>query len=203
MGPQQFARLVENIRTDGRLTSHILACQNGDGSIEILSGHHRVLAAIEVGITEIEAIVITTPLIEQRKVAIQLSHNAIAGKDDASLLRELYKELGLDAKMFSGLTDEVLDFNKMSITYMAPGVKYEELRFAFLPDDKVSFEQVLKRVKLEKDKVSTHVASYADFDKLFDTIIRVKETKNVANSAMALAILAELANERLDQLDHG
>src|SRR5258708_4381125 len=48
MDPGEFDRLVKNVRTDGKLTSAPLACQLEDGSIELLSGHHRTLAAIQV-----------------------------------------------------------------------------------------------------------------------------------------------------------
>jgi ParB-like chromosome segregation protein Spo0J len=104
MSPTEFGRLVENVKTDGRLTSAVLACVTQTGEVEILSGHHRCLAAIEAGLTEIDVLVITTPLSEERKAAIQLSHNAVTGQDNPSALADLYRNLGLDAKMFSGLT---------------------------------------------------------------------------------------------------
>jgi hypothetical protein len=199
MSPGEYQRLVENVRTDGALTSAVLACLDGD-EIEILSGHHRTMAAIEAGLPLIDAIVITTPLSEERKVAIQLAHNAVTGKDNPSVLAELYKSIGLDAKMFSGLTDDVLDFDKLTISGFQAGVKYEELRFAFLPEDRHSFELVVKRIKGGK-VAATHLARYAEFDAFFDAIIRTKAVKGVENSAMALAIMAELANERLDQIE--
>src|SRR5215472_18033197 len=72
MEPEQFKRLVENVKVDGALTEIVLCCQNEDGSLEILSGHHRQEAAIAAGQATIWAMVITTPLDEERKYAIQL-----------------------------------------------------------------------------------------------------------------------------------
>ena len=197
MSPAEYKRLCDNVRIDGRLTSAVLACQEGD-TIEILSGHHRRLAAIDVGLPEIEVIVITTPLSDERKTAIQLSHNAVIGKDNPSVLAQLYKEIGLDAKMFSGLTDDVLELDKLTLSGFQAGVQYEELRIAFLPEDKQAFEVALKRVRAS-DKAATHLARYADFEKIFDAIIKIKDKRNVQNSAVALTVMAELACERLDE----
>lgn len=201
MDPGEFARLVQNVRMDGRLTSVLLGCQLADGTVEMLSGHHRRLAAIEVGLDLVDIIVITTPLSEDRKNAIQLSHNSVTGKDNPTVLADMYRSLGLDAKMFSGLTDEVLELDKLTISGFSAGVKYEELRFAFLPQDRAAFEQGLNKLKTAKAIVATHLARYSDFTAIFDALIAIKERKGVVNSALALAVMAELALERLEQME--
>lgn len=201
MSAEEYDRIVANVRTDGCLTSAVLACENQNGTIEILSGHHRTLAAIDVGLSEIDVIVITTPLDEERKTAIQLSHNAVVGKDNPTVLAELYRNLGLDAKIFSGLTDAVLSVDKISIAGFGAGVQYEELLIAFLPDDRQSFELALKRVKKSKRLSSTHLARFSDFDAIFDAVVAVKEKRGVVNSGLALLVMAELAMERLEQLE--
>lgn len=201
MSPDEFARLVKNVKTDGRLTSLPLACANDDGSVEILSGHHRTLAAIEAGLEEIDVIVITTPLTEERKAAIQLSHNAVTGQDNPTVLADMYRQLGLDAKMFSGLTDAVLDLDKLTIGGFNAAVLYEELRVAFLPDDRQQFEAAVKKIKSAKTIFSTHVARYEDFDAIFDVLIAIKAERGVMNSALALLVMAELALERLAQIE--
>ncbi|MFE0256323.1 hypothetical protein [Streptomyces sp. NPDC059010] len=54
---------------------------------------HRALAAIEAGLPQIWWMQIDEPLPRQRQIALQLSHNAIAGQDDLTILKELYDEL--------------------------------------------------------------------------------------------------------------
>lgn len=202
MSPEEFARLVENIRIDGRLTSNPLACQNPDGSIELLSGHHRSEAAIAAGVPEADVIVITSPLSEERKRAIQLSHNAIAGKDNPALLADLYRDLGLDAKMFSGLTDDILDASKFQISGLnASRVDYEEIRLAFLPEDYAEFTKALARIKHDGRLAATHAARFADFEKIFDAAVSIKDKRQIVNSALAFAVMAELAMERLAQIE--
>jgi hypothetical protein len=203
MAPAMFKRLVENVRIDGKLTTTVLVCENAGGVLEILSGHHRTAAAVEAGLQLVDALVITTPLSEARKVAIQLSHNSINGKDDGSLLAELYSALDIGAKKFSGLDDSVLDVGK-GITASALGganIKYEELLFAFLPEDRKTFEIELEALAKRAKKLRVHAASHSVFDDFFDAVVRTKHQLNIVNSGIALATLATLAGERLDQIE--
>jgi hypothetical protein len=48
-------------------------------------GNHRVRAAIKAGIDESDVIDILTEISEERRLAIQLSQNAISGKDDPNI----------------------------------------------------------------------------------------------------------------------
>jgi hypothetical protein len=202
MSPEERARLIENIKIDGRLTSGVLACVNADQSVEMLSGHNRADCSIDAGYPEADVLVITTPLTEERKTAIQLSHNAIVGKDNPSVLAEMYRGLGLDAKMFSGLTDDVLDYQKLSIGGLAAGVQYEELLIAFLPEDRHAFELSLNRVKKSNRLAATHFARFADFDAVFDAVVAVKDKRGGdMNRRLLSDWLWRLARRRRPHLD--
>ena len=106
-GPE-YQQLVANIKTDGKPTSNPLVCLMPNGDLEILSGHHRTMACIDAGIAEIDVIVILDPIDEERKRALQLSHNAITGKDNPGLLQQLFQGPDLSAKKYSGLTKTAL-----------------------------------------------------------------------------------------------
>ena len=123
MRHEQYNRLVENVKRDGRLTSIPFAAlwryytqedplpMDEDGGLvwEVLSGNHRVMAAIDAGLTEIDCMVTEDPLPKPQRVAIQLSHNAIAGEDDPAILKQLYQEIGeVDLKLYAGLDDKML-----------------------------------------------------------------------------------------------
>lgn len=69
MKPEQFNRLVENIRRDGCLTSVPLVHRDGE-SLVVVSGNHRVSAAIKAGIEESDAIEVLSPLTRQQFVAL-------------------------------------------------------------------------------------------------------------------------------------
>ena len=71
------------------------------GKFKVISGNHRVKSAIKAGLDKILVLFGTEEdFDEQRQLALQLSHNAISGQDDISILQELYaslKDLGLKA----------------------------------------------------------------------------------------------------------
>ena len=203
MTNEQLERLTENVKRDGRLTSLPLVHTLADGRLELISGHHRTLASIGAGFDQIEVIVITAELDDSRITAIQLSHNAISGQDDKSILAGLYEALDLPERKYTGLTDSVLgDLGKVDVSAISLGViEYQQLRVDFLPDDAQAFEAGLKRLGKVSEKMVHMVASYADFDAVFDTLIRVKEKTNTFNAGMAMRLMVDLAIERLDQLD--
>ena len=201
MQPDQFQRLVANIRDDGCLTTAPLIHED-----RVLSGNHRVQAAIEAGIETADCIEIVSPLTGEQRIAIQLSHNAIEGEDDPNTLRELYESLGFDGKSYSGLTDDMFDkASPVDIASLAIGAPaYQELSVQFLPAEAEQFEAALERIeRASKSKRApvVHVARFEDFDLLFETVIAVKEHTNVHNSAIALRRMAELALERLAELE--
>lgn len=52
MRQETYARLVDNVRRDGRLTSVPFAIREPDGRYLVLSGNHRTMAAIDAGLEE-------------------------------------------------------------------------------------------------------------------------------------------------------
>ena len=83
MPRRQFNRLVENIRRDGTLTSAPLIGQvEGDERWYVISGNHRVEAAIAAGLLEADCVVVDGAIDQKRFVALQLSQ---CEKGDADL----------------------------------------------------------------------------------------------------------------------
>jgi len=189
MTPQEFSQLVANIKSDGKLMGVPVVYRG-----EVISGNHRVRAALKAGVEEADVLDILTEIDEERKLAIQLSQNAINGKDDPNILAQLYtsmKSLGL--KAYTGLTDDAFkctDEKMASLGITRP--KYEELTIVFLPEEKTAFLDLVARVEASK-KAHVLVGELATFNALFDAIIRVKQEKKVINNAVALRLLAELA----------
>jgi hypothetical protein len=192
----QFRQFVSNLELDGVLTSVPLVYQG-----KVLSGNHRVQAAIEAGIEEAEVIEVLTPLDEKRQVALQLSHNAIVGQDDPGMLSELYRGLDIEWKQYSGLTDAALnDISELDVKALALGIpEYQELVLLFLPEEQGAFLRALKSVegKLKKG-IPVFVGRYDDFDRFFEAVVAMKKVKGVHNSALAVRMIAELALKALE-----
>lgn len=101
----------DNIASDKRLSSVPLCYRHEDGRLEVLSGNHRVKASIEAKIPVILVLVITETLDQSRRIAIQLSHNALVGEDDQSILANLWSKIEtVKDKLYSGLDSEVTNF---------------------------------------------------------------------------------------------
>jgi hypothetical protein len=204
-----FNQLAANVQRDGVLTSVPLV---HDG--EVLSGNHRVQAALKAGVVAgfwLEVVGVLSEagrerlLARERRVSIQLSHNALVGEDDPNVLADLYMPLPLDEKQYSGLTDDALKAaDPLDIASLSAGaVAYQELQLLFLPEDAAVFRAALERIKKRAGKlakVDVLVAALADFERLFDACVRVKEQRNVHNTALAVRVMAELALERLEEL---
>jgi len=194
MTPQEFSQLVDNIKQDGKLMGVPVVYRG-----EVLSGNHRVRAAIKAGIEEADVLDIVTDLSEERRLAIQLSQNAINGKDDPNILAQLYTSLNsLEWKRYSGVTDDAFKCTDEKLA--ALGItrpKYEELTIVFLPEEKAAFLDLVARIEANK-KAQVLVGELATFNALFDAIVRVKQEKKVINNAVALRLLAELAVSALD-----
>lgn len=204
----KYRQLVENLRADQVLTSAPLVHEG-----VVLSGNHRVKAAIEAGILEADVIEVVGDLPTGRRIAIQLAHNAINGEDDVSVLKRLYDGLDLFWKRYTALTDNMLGtLPKIDIKSLALGTQaWQELRVLFLPDQLEELGAHRRRIedamaailKRSKEDRFAWVARLEDFDRVFTALVKVKEQRQIHNTALALRVMAELAVERLDQLQAG
>ena len=187
----EYKLLVENLRMDGVLTSSPLVYGK-----KVLSGNHRVEAAIEAGIEEADVIEVLGDLPDERALALQLSHNAISGKDDPGRLARLYSKLDLSWKRFSGLTDGVLlAVQELDIKALAIGQPaYQELLILFLPEEQDRFLKCLAKVESVAKKSGIALAArFEDFGSFFDTVVAAKRVRGIHNSAVALRTIADIA----------
>lgn len=199
MKANQFNQLVNNLKADGTLTSLPLIYPAG-GDI-IVSGNHRIDAAMKAGIVEGWVLEIEGEIPEGRLTAIQLSHNAICGEDDLNTLEAMYRDLDFGEKAYSGLTDEVFKVSQVELDSLSAGsTTYEDITLTFLPEQKESFMKLLEELGGKASKVPRLLGATKDFDLIFDGLIGVKNALNVQNTSLALHTLAVLAIERLEQI---
>lgn len=67
MKHEEFQRLVDNVKRDGCLTQLPFCCLDEDWNWMVLSGNHRVQAAISAGLEEIEVQVTEDELTKDQK----------------------------------------------------------------------------------------------------------------------------------------
>ncbi|UNO32302.1 ParB/RepB/Spo0J family partition protein [Salmonella enterica subsp. enterica serovar Abeokuta] len=200
MEPGEFARLVDNIKKDGALTSTPVVYRG-----VVLSGNHRVQASVKAGLETIAVINVLSELSDDEQKAIQLSHNSINGKDDKNILRELFDSIeSLDMKLYSGLTDDdfkISDIEVESLSFIQPS--YEDMVIAFLPEEKALFVEALEKIgKKAKDKLIL-AGSHTDFNNVFQAVITTKSQLNIINTAEAFKAMSQLAMEKLKEMEDG
>jgi len=204
MKHEEFNRLVDNVRRDGKLTSTPFLCKDKDGRWLCLSGNHRTRAAIEVGLETITCLATDDELDEEQRIAIQLSHNAIAGQDDPATLKALYEKiLDTNLKKYSGLDDKTLDLlDKFStISISEANLQFQTLSMVFLPNELDAVRKVIDEAKERiKSSHDTWLARMADYDRWLDAQEIVSSAHNVKNVATAVEIILKIFERNVTQL---
>jgi hypothetical protein len=207
MRKEVFDTLVANIRRDGCLTSTPLIYGGGEypeGRELILSGNHRVAAGIEAGVTEDDFKLIDQPIPKARQIALQLSHNAIDGDDDLSVLKQLYESIDtMDDRVASGLDDKTLELlEKIDAESLSEAnLDFHTVQIVFLPAEADSARKSFE--ELGKTADERWLAAYKDYTPLLDALASVHGAYNVGNVAVALGILIELGERNLTDMQEG
>jgi len=207
MKKEEYDRLVANVRRDGCLTSIPLIYSGGEhpeGEELILSGNHRCDAAVDADLTEIDAMLIDTPLSRQQLLAIQLSHNAIAGHDDPATLRQLYDELDdVDWRGYSGLDDQQLallaDVNTEGLS--EANLDFATIQLVFLPTELDAARAAFDLAKTAA--AESWLAASADYDPTLNALETAHGAYKVGNVATALRLILAVYESHLDDLQDG
>lgn len=204
---EQFRQLVANIERDGHLTSTPLVWNDGDsGRLIVLSGNHRVLAAIEAGLTSIWWMQIDEPLPRQRQIALQLSHNAIAGHDDPAILKELYEELeSVEWRQYTGLDDKTLDLlEKVDVSSLGEAnLDFASVQLMFLPDELERAEAAFDAARSAASADQRWVAGLAQYEPVLDALETSRAAYKIGNSATALSVILAVFERHLGELAEG
>lgn len=200
MSKRVYDQLTANIAQDGNLSSLPFCWRMPDGTMESLSGNHRIKTAIAAGIDSILVLYTDEELSKSQRVAIQLSHNALVGQDNPTVLRELWREIGnLDGKVYSGLDEDTLKTmeNVSVIRIQEAQLRFEELTLYFVSSEIDKIEAVLKRLgSVTKHRFVTRVE---DFDKFFEVLLDFKEAAGIISTSTAFLAMIEIANEWLER----
>ena len=206
MSRAQFNQLKKNIGRDGMLSSAPLVY--GD---RIISGHHRVEAAIAVGLETAACMAIkgeedaeTGALLEvppERLTALQLAHNSIVGEDDPAILRDMLLSIPPTEQTYAALEmPPVVSLPSLGPALgVEPGVK---LTVEFLPSEYESVKDALERAATRNPDEVTIVEPSSGLEDFLDVFFAVKAKYGNTDGHMALPLalstLASLASKQLD-----
>lgn len=191
-----FQQLVENVRKDGMLASMPLCHEPEPGVLEVLSGNHRVKAAVAAGLPKILVMVLRGALDESRLVSIQLSHNALVGQDDPQILAALWDKVrDVQDRLYAGLSsDDMKELEKVKlVTFSTPSLATRTMTFAFVEEDAARLAEVLEALASMPKSATVYVAPMEGFDAFFAKLEQAKIKAEVKNAGLALARLVEYA----------
>jgi len=217
---ETFSRLVQNIQNDGKLTQipfgwvlrdddtqEPILDEAGDPIFEVLSGNHRVKAAVAAGLDAIPLQFTDQYLTPDRRKAIQLSHNAISGVDDPTTLRLIYTSIDdVTERLYSALDDKQLALLEEAT---APSLSEANLAFqtiavVFLPDEleqaQAIWEEALKATAGNKAR---WIMRWRDYDDWLDGVDKISMAYNVKNVATATMLLLRLFRRHITELQDG
>lgn len=203
MKADEFQKLVENVKRDGCLTQLPFCVYNDNWELEVLSGNHRVQAAIAAGLEEIDVQITEDTLTKDQRIGIQLSHNAISGQDDMAILKQLYESIDdVNMKAYSGLDDETLkileNINTQSMSYS--GLQYQVLNLMFLPSEIEGIKETFKDIMKEVRQNEALMLSMSEYDKYLDTLVEVSKGSRIKNTAVGFMAMLEIVKNHMEEL---
>lgn len=202
MSNTMFKNLVENLRHDGALTSVPLVRPTDKGH-KILSGHHRIAAAIEAGITEADCMVLDEDVTREQEVAIVLSHNSLSGQDDPATLLQMYAELdATDWQEYSGLDDEALELLEEVTTEPLGEVNldYRTVTIVFLPHELEQAEAAFLDAKKINKADEMWAASIQQADDVMHALETVALAHGIQNTAVSMLALIKVFENHYEDL---
>jgi ParB-like chromosome segregation protein Spo0J len=198
-----FNALVGNLRKNKAIEGvPLCAVREGGTAMEIVSGHHRVRAAMQAGITE-GLVLCYYGITRSELIAKQLSHNSIQGNSDPEIVKRLYEaieslpekmESFIDPSLWESLPDPTR-FEQVDVDLFADA---KTVTVLFLPVQAQDFQKALDL--LSKDDDVVYLAHRAQFDSFRDAVHEVRKEMEIYAYPTAIAQMAALALERLEQL---
>lgn len=196
MDKKNFDLLVENIKKDDTLTSLPLCIYDGENDrIVVISGNHRVKACIKLGMEKIPALIFTKELSNDDALRLQLGHNAIHGKDDIEVLKDILKEFGdVDMIKLAGIDDEYFKTLPQveNIKLESLGMDLEEVTLMFGED----YVELIKKVTAEINELEGVQilvnTTYPQFLKLKNEFLAHHNTDNIIEMAGSMLLMQKL-----------
>lgn len=201
MSRTEYDALVNNIKRDGQLSSVPFCAKENDEYI-VVSGNHRIKAAIDAGLQNIQ-IMVGENLSNDQIRAIQLSHNSIVGKDDMVILRELYDEIkSSDFKAYSFIDTSIFEeLEKIDVNIIQPTNEFISFNIMFFDAEFSKFEDIINEIRINEKAVEALLPTpKQDYEKFIEVVGKIRKDFDIKDYGTSLIKMAELANETLKKV---
>ncbi len=202
MPKAMFDQLTQNIRDAGTPESVPLLAKTERG-IENVSGHHRIRASRAAEVKMFLGLVYDN-LPQSRIFSKQLAHNSIHGTSDPELIQRIWLQIDdvkarfesfIDPRSFEGL--KPVSFKPVDVDMVTTA---KNVLIVFLPTQMIDFDAAMETILPKGDVDKVYVAHRDTFDAFKAALQQVRADLDIVNAPTALAEMARLAVERLDEL---
>ena len=198
MNAKMFERLMTTIKRDARLESLPL-CATTPRGIEVVSGHHRLRAAIAAGLAEVFAIMDVTGLSPDEIKAKQLAHNAIQGEDNEQIVAQIFNEIkDAEAKLEAFIDQSIQPkLDKVKIDDIDLKLDYRSVLVVFLPHEKEKFEKIAELIAKQNQEL--YLAELSRFEQFKQIVSRISREYEIRSMGTILTKMADIAAESLGE----
>ncbi|MBU4234064.1 MAG: hypothetical protein KKF43_16240, partial [Proteobacteria bacterium] len=171
--------------------------------LRVLSGNHRVQAGRQAGVEQILVMVVGDEKDADERLAIQLSHNAIAGQDDLVILKDLWESIeDVQAKVYAGLdSDTVKALQGIQFAAIAEQrLQYKIVTFTFLGHEVENLDELMKAIAVAFASDVVYLATLEAYAPLYELMLKIKKHCLIKNTTAAFMKYNELALIGYDQM---
>lgn len=141
-------------------------------------------------------------LTKEQRLAIQLSHNSIAGEDDPAVLLQLFNEIeDVDLKQYSGIDDvqleQLLAAQPASIAEV--NLEFRNVVFAFLPHEAEQLDAIFQQALAMASANKVMLADFPEFDRLVAALEKVESAVEVQNRATQMRLVLDVFEAHADE----
>ena len=203
MKTEMQKQLTDNIKKRGQLES-LPFCALIDGRIEVISGHHRLRSAKDSGVIEKIYVILDISGLRRSQIAAkQLAHNAIAGFDDQSTLREIARMIqDVDDMLESFIGKDILEGPMAELEkLLSPKIEFDwkNIAFTFLPHQVKDFEKLIA-VLTEMSPDLIGVAPIETHKPFVEAITKYQQFANVKNTGAAVYAMVRATEQILEDV---
>lgn len=198
MDERKMKILASNIKNRGALES-LPYISKKDNTFTIISGHHRVKAAVIAGLSHIYGLVDTNEMTKSQVVSKQIAHNELTGKHDSEILQQLIKMMkNVDDIIASGLSEEYIN----TLKEKSPVMDMPQLEFNwrtisshFLPNSLKNLEKLVKLVDKKADYMG--VAPLDTYKPFIEAVRSYGNANEIKSIGTTIHYLTEIALNEL------
>ena len=206
MTKTQMDTLAQNIAQDGFLSQLPFAIRREDGRYRILSGNHRIKGAVKANQKRVLLLYgDEKDYSPERQTAVQLSHNAIVGQDDLTLLKELYSEIeDVVLKAYSGVDEkELFAYKPFEIKAISEeDIAMTTVSFTFSETGYANVDRVLERLDSLPVGSGDSVFVLGDVDEFIRTLTEIKKRLGIKSRSVAFAKMCKICGEWLEAAEN-